>query len=601
MTDVATNYFILTGALRQLETVRAISAAHDETLRLVTARHRAGLATPFDVERAQTDASRARAAIPPLETLVAVSRHRIAVLIGDQAFNAASIVPSSSDVVVPVAQPGQPATLLQRRPDLLALNAQLDAANSRRQQAHAEWFPRLFLGALFGRESVEVNGLNLGSARFTNVVGLLTMPIFNWGRTRAINDIAESNQVEALLRYEDGIVRALEDVENTLVALRDERQRAQLLQSASASAEAALGRAQSLYDRGQIDLLPLLDAQRTRLTVRVSANDSQTQLLLDSVQLYKALGGGWQVFEPANPPDRKRLTFAQIMKPVDRYRTAMKTSITTALLAVPIAALLSACSEKPATERPRAVRTAEVRYDKSQETNRYVGTVQSRHEVNEAFRVGGKIVQRKVDVGQKVGEGDVLAVLDDTDYRQAEEAARQNFVATTAQARQAESDRKRLEHLRTDGSVSVSDDEKARTSHETAIGDRRGRGPAARAGAQSAEVHRAARIAHRCSHRGALRIGTGRRRRPIDCFDCQRGRARDRRRCTGGSPERIQGVPLQGMAPKRARADIRRRVARAFAASSSGHANLPRALEAGGSAFAAARRDRHARRRALGR
>ena len=133
MTDVATNYFILTGALRQLETVRAISAAHDETLRLVTARHRAGLATPFDVERAQTDASRARAAIPPLETLVAVSRHRIAVLIGDQAFNAASIVPSSSDVVVPVAQPGQPATLLQRRPDLLALNAQLDAANSRRR------------------------------------------------------------------------------------------------------------------------------------------------------------------------------------------------------------------------------------------------------------------------------------------------------------------------------------------------------------------------------------------------------------------------------------------------------------------------------------
>ena len=89
LTDVASSYFTLVGARRQLETVRAISAAHDETLRLVTARQRAGLATAFDVERAQTDASRARAAIPPLETLVAVSRHRIAVLIGDQAFNAA--------------------------------------------------------------------------------------------------------------------------------------------------------------------------------------------------------------------------------------------------------------------------------------------------------------------------------------------------------------------------------------------------------------------------------------------------------------------------------------------------------------------------------
>ena len=91
----------------------------------------------------------------------------------------------------------------------------------------------------------------------------------------------------------------------------------------------------------------------------------------------------------------------------------MKTSPATALLAVPIVVLLSACTQKPAPESPRLVRTVEVRYDKAKEVNRYVGTVQSRHEVNEAFRVGGKVVQRKVDVGQKVREGDVLAVLDD--------------------------------------------------------------------------------------------------------------------------------------------------------------------------------------------
>ena len=109
LTDVATNYFTLAGALRQLETVRAISAAQDETLRLVTARQRAGLATPFDVERAQTEASRARAAIPPLETLAAASRHRIAVLIGDQAFNAASITPSTVEPTVPPARANGPA------------------------------------------------------------------------------------------------------------------------------------------------------------------------------------------------------------------------------------------------------------------------------------------------------------------------------------------------------------------------------------------------------------------------------------------------------------------------------------------------------------
>ncbi len=278
--------------------MRAISAAHDETLRLVSARQRVGLATAFDVERAQTDASRARAAIPPLETLVAVSRHRIAVLTGDQAFNAATIVPSAVELNVPPARPGQPAALLERRPDLLALKSQLDAANWRRQQAKAEYFPRLFVSALFGRQSMELNEFDLGATRFSMVSGLITMPLFNWGRTGAINEIAEAGQTQALLRLEDGMVRALEDVENSLVALRDERQRAELLQSAAASAESALGRAQSLYNRGQIDLLPLLDAQRTRLAVQLGANDSSTQLLLDSVQLYKALGGGWQLFEP---------------------------------------------------------------------------------------------------------------------------------------------------------------------------------------------------------------------------------------------------------------------------------------------------------------
>ena len=104
------------------------------------------------------------------------------------------------------------------------------------------------------------------------------------------------------MRYEDAIVRALEDVENALVALRDQRLRTEALQGAAASADAALGHAQSLYDRGQIDLLPLLDVQRTRLSVRVSANESNTRLLLATVDLFKALGGGWQAFEPTAVP-----------------------------------------------------------------------------------------------------------------------------------------------------------------------------------------------------------------------------------------------------------------------------------------------------------
>jgi len=142
----------------------------------------------------------------------------------------------------------------------------------------------------------------------------------------------------------------------------------------------------------------------------------------------------------------------------------VRTILPAAIFAAPLAAMLAACAPgKPPVEPLRAVRTAELRYNAAAESNRYVGTVQSRHEVDQGFRVGGKIAQRKVDVGQAVREGDVLAVLDDTDYRLAEEAARQQLLAAAAQARQAESDRKRLEALKADGSVSAADDEKAQT------------------------------------------------------------------------------------------------------------------------------------------
>jgi len=112
------------------------------------------------------------------------------------------------------------------------------------------------------------------------------------------------------------------------------------------------------------------------------------------------------------------------------------------------AAMLSACGpDQPPVQAPRPVRTFELRYDHARQANLYAGTVQSRHEVDQAFRVGGKVAQRKVDVGQFVHEGDVLAVLDDADYRLAEEAARQQHAAAVTQARQADSDRQRLGDL----------------------------------------------------------------------------------------------------------------------------------------------------------
>ena len=147
----------------------------------------------------------------------------------------------------------------------------------------------------------------------------------------------------------------------------------------------------------------------------------------------------------------------------------MKTLFISSAVAVTVASLLAACgSPVPTADTFRPVRTIEVRYDDARDTSRYFGSVQARYEVEEAFRVGGKVMERRVDVGQTVSEGDVLAVLDDVDYRLAEQATRQQLEAARARARQADSDWQRLQALKIDGSVSESDEEHAQSELLTA-------------------------------------------------------------------------------------------------------------------------------------
>jgi RND family efflux transporter MFP subunit len=142
----------------------------------------------------------------------------------------------------------------------------------------------------------------------------------------------------------------------------------------------------------------------------------------------------------------------------------LKALYASSAVAVTAASLLVACgSPAPVKEALRPVRTAVVRYDDARDASRYFGSVQARYEIEQAFRVGGKVMERRVDVGQTVSEGDVLAVLDDADYRLTEQATRQQLEAATARARQAESDARRLEALKLDGSVSESDEEHAQS------------------------------------------------------------------------------------------------------------------------------------------
>ncbi|WP_025326917.1 efflux RND transporter periplasmic adaptor subunit [Aeromonas rivipollensis] len=141
----------------------------------------------------------------------------------------------------------------------------------------------------------------------------------------------------------------------------------------------------------------------------------------------------------------------------------------TAASAATLTALLCACSEPPpSTSALRPVNTLALHYDSLRNSHRYFASVASRYEVEQAFRIGGKVLDRKVDVGQVVNEGDVLAVLDDADYLLAEEAARQRLDAANAAAWQAEADWLRLKALKKNGSVSASHEEQAHSTLRTA-------------------------------------------------------------------------------------------------------------------------------------
>jgi hypothetical protein len=221
LSDVAANYFTLKGALKQLETVRAISAAQDETARLVTARQRVGLATPFDVERAQTEASEARAAIPPLETLAAVSRHRNRRADCDQAFRAASIAPSTSS---------QPFRRHVRANPPRCCSAAGPAcgkrAARRRECAHGnrQWRngSRGVSRAPFSSPRASISMAWPRARALHQRRGLLAMPIFNAGRTQAINDMRKAASAKPSCATRTRSRVPWKDVENTLVALADE-------------------------------------------------------------------------------------------------------------------------------------------------------------------------------------------------------------------------------------------------------------------------------------------------------------------------------------------------------------------------------------------
>ncbi|MEC7121114.1 MAG: efflux transporter outer membrane subunit [Pseudomonadota bacterium] len=301
VSDVVRQYILWQSTAERLRLLTSLRDIQQQTLRLTERRYQEGLASQFELSLAQAEVSQLTAQLPMLSSLLQVTANRLSILTGQN--------PSLMTVQLqarPVDQwpqqltvhAGQPVTLLQRRPDVQAAERQLRAASATLAAAQADRFPRLMLSAVWGQQKLTLNGLGLAASPYSNAALAFSQPLLNRRAIHA-NIVAKTAAEQiALLNYEKAILTALEQVENSLAAQHHEQQRLTQLQHTVQTRQQSRRHAESLYREGLTGLLPLLDVQRSVVAAELSSLESHSQRWLNAVNLYQALGGGWQLPEP---------------------------------------------------------------------------------------------------------------------------------------------------------------------------------------------------------------------------------------------------------------------------------------------------------------
>lgn len=302
--ELARSYVELRGFQLRIDTVERNLAAQRETRELTEAQLRVGLASDLDVERARALTANTAAELPPLDAALRASMHRIAVLLGQPP--AALAAELAEPAPLPRA-PGEllvgvPADLLRRRPDLARAERELAAATARIGEAKADLYPRLTLTGSVGLRSEDLKELLGSDPSFAALGPNIVWPIFAAGRIRANVEVQDARTEQALARYEESLLRALEQVENALVAhAREQVRRRDLEEAVDANREAAV-LARRLYANGLGGFLDVLDAERSLLISESRLVESETAVSTSLVTLYVALGGGWEQAEELRLP-----------------------------------------------------------------------------------------------------------------------------------------------------------------------------------------------------------------------------------------------------------------------------------------------------------
>jgi NodT family efflux transporter outer membrane factor (OMF) lipoprotein len=296
--QLADAYMQLRGYDQQIELLQETIEAYQKALKLTQTLHAGGIVSGLDVSRAQTQLSDARSQWSQTLAQRALMQDQIAVLVGENA-STFSLPAQTAAIPVPVIPIGVPSSLLQRRPDVAAAERRVAASNAGIGIARAAWFPSLTLNAQGGFQSTGWANLLTAPNRFWSLGPQLAYDLFDGGYRKATIAAARAKTDEAGAKYRGVVLGAFQQVQDNL-ALLDNLGTASVNQKdASDAAQHALDLSMTQYKHGAVSYLDVVQAQTVALQEQRGLLQLDTQRLRASVQLIRAMGGGWSVAQLA--------------------------------------------------------------------------------------------------------------------------------------------------------------------------------------------------------------------------------------------------------------------------------------------------------------
>ncbi len=291
--ELAVDYFQLHGVDAQIQLLETTAAGYEKALQLTVNRHDQGIVSGVDVAQAETQLFTTRVQLTDLRLTRAQFEHAIAMLVG-KAPGDFAIPPAPVAYAPPLVPVGLPSELLERRPEIASAERRMAAANAQVGVATSAFFPRLLLAATGGYEATRLADWFSLPSRFWSIGPSILFTIFDGGRRRAAREQAVAAYDSAVAFYRENVLAAFVQVEDNVAAVRILAEEAAQQTEAVAAAERLLTLAQSRYSGGITTYLEVVTAQQVALANERAAVDVLTRRMTASVNLVKALGGGWQ-------------------------------------------------------------------------------------------------------------------------------------------------------------------------------------------------------------------------------------------------------------------------------------------------------------------